>query len=166
MRWLLLLLSLLVLSPATSETAPSEEDNDEIDDDIFDDSVPETEKKVRIIHVGAPEKDMAHPAGESDDVKEEVTKSMTIDDDEPVLPTPPVMIKFEASDAIHPPVPPDQEKVVEEEPEDEETKMKREMYESAAALLNSSSGDKDKAWELMGESRRQLHSIFDTFVNP
>ena len=38
-----------------------------------------------------------------------------IDDDEPVLPTPPVMIKFEASDAIHPPVPPDQqEKVVEE----------------------------------------------------
>merc|ERR1719189_344338 len=82
---------------------------------------------------------------------------MTIDDDEPVLPTPPVMIKFEASDAIHPPVPPDLEKAVEEEPEDEETKMRREMYESAAALLNSSSGDKDKAWELMEKANELGH---------
>jgi len=99
--------------------------------------------------------------GESSSTPISDSTESTGTEESPVLPTPPVMLKFTESDAIHPPVSTEPSEAVENteevEEEDETSKKSRELYESATALLNSSLGDKGKAWGLLEEANELGH---------
>lgn len=106
--------------------------------------------------VGETSETSEHSAEAGLDPSEPSTEDSDSDEtEEPVLPTPPRMIPFEASDAIH--VTPGYPEDKVPEPENDETKITRELYESALALLNSSSGDKGKAWETLEQANERGH---------